>query len=465
MHLIYSLALSILFVVSLPYFLLQAIRTGKYVRSFRQRLGSLPSPVGPAAPRVIWVHAVSVGELNAAKPLIELLRRRLPSHGLVVSTTTDTGQAQARKLLPSPVDAVFYFPFDWGFAVRRALNAVNPEAVVIMETEIWPNFLRECRRAGVHTFIANGRISPRSQRRYLLAKRFVKRVLEDATMLLMQSPEDAERARALGAPDNRVAVTGNLKYDMVESDQAKQLDLSERLDECLRLSGASPLIVAGSTADGEETLLLAALQRIRREPDLAETRLLLAPRHPERFEAIAAVIRQSGFTMLRRSEADPTSNAPRKRTWAHSERGPDVILLDTIGELTAAYRFASVAFIGGSLVPKGGHNVIEAALWSRPIVVGPFTQNFAHMISEFRSEGAILQLGDEGDPVGLLAVEISRLLRDRSAADAMGSKARELLTRNRGAAERTAIHIAGFLQPAEPPSPANMAVSDQVRFS
>ncbi|HKP86750.1 MAG TPA: glycosyltransferase N-terminal domain-containing protein, partial [Blastocatellia bacterium] len=214
MYFLYSLAFSLLFLAMLPYFIYQAIRHGKYAASFKQRMGWLPAKLENDSRQTVWVHAVSVGEFLAAKPLIERIRREMPESRIVVSTTTLTGQRLASNQADAPYDATFYFPFDWSFTVRRALVRVNPSMVIILETEIWPNFLRECRRLRVATIIANGRISPRSFARYRRVRRFLSRALEDLTLLLMQSEADAERASALGAPTDRVRVCGNLKYDV-----------------------------------------------------------------------------------------------------------------------------------------------------------------------------------------------------------------------------------------------------------
>ncbi|HYP25816.1 MAG TPA: glycosyltransferase N-terminal domain-containing protein, partial [Blastocatellia bacterium] len=303
MYLFYSLIISLLFVALLPYFIYNALRHGKYSGSFRQRMGRLPDSIRGPAPPTIWVHAVSVGEFNAARPLIARLAREMPGHRLVISTTTLTGQRLARAAF----DHVFFFPFDWSLVVRRALAHVNPEAVIILETELWPNFLRECNRRGVSTIIANGRISPRSFARYRRVRPFISRVLSDVTLLLMQSEDDAERARALGADGRRVKVCGNLKYD-IEVPPIDEAGSPER-------RWASRLIVAGSTAAGEEGMILEALRQVRSRPDFEDVRLIIAPRHPERFDEVAGLLAETPFRYVRRSElagADlPGAGGPR----------------------------------------------------------------------------------------------------------------------------------------------------------
>jgi 3-deoxy-D-manno-octulosonic-acid transferase len=417
MYFLYSLVLSIGFVVLLPYFAYQAIRRGKYISSFKQRLGFLPRSLGYDGRPTIWVHAVSVGEFLAACPLVESIRQQMPDYRIVISTTTVTGQQLAR--VRSACTDIFYFPFDWAFAVRRSLDCICPTAVIMIETEIWPNFLRECRRRAVLTFLANGRISARSFNRYRLVRHFFQKVLADFSLLIMQSEADAQRALSLGAQPCRVRVCGNLKYDVVA---ATTSDAAESLDRHFALSSSPQLIVAGSTAPGEEEILLAALRQVRSQPDLKGARLLIAPRHPERFDEVARLISRSGLRFARRSSSS-----------AEYDHTADVILLDTIGELSAVYRFADVVFVGGSLVPRGGHNVIEPALHCKPIIVGPHTENFRQVVADFAGAGAIVQLADSSQ----LAAELIRLLSDRRLAQAIGTRAEAILTKNRGATQCT----------------------------
>ncbi|HKP86324.1 MAG TPA: 3-deoxy-D-manno-octulosonic acid transferase [Blastocatellia bacterium] len=433
MHLFYSFALTIAFLALLPYFIYQAIRHGKYASSFKQRLGRLPESVRSDGRRSVWVHAVSVGEFLAAKPLIEALRRELPDWRLVVSTTTLTGQRLALAERHARFDAVFYFPFDWAFAARRSLDHIKPSLVIILETELWPNFLRECRRRAVLTVIANGRISPRSFARYRRVRRFIARALDNVSLLVMQSEADAERARSLGARGGSVRVCGNLKYDLVSASEISDLksEAAEEIDDLFALSSSPHLIVAGSTAPGEERVLLAALDEARRRRGLTDTRLIIAPRHPERFNEVAGIIAQSGFTFARRSEAARFSG-----TEITDPRRVDVILLDTIGELASLYRFAAVVFVGGSLVARGGHNIIEPAVYAKPIIVGPHTENFRQIVGDFAEAGAVAQVCAAGEGVtASFTRELIRLLTDPESAKAMGARAREILLKNGGATQ------------------------------
>lgn len=416
MYLLYSFALTVLFAALLPYFAFHALRHGKYLASFWQRLGRLPQSVRGGGGKTVWLHAVSVGEFLAARPLIEQLKRELEGYRVLVSTTTLTGQQLAQSE-SGKFDGAFYFPFDWKFSVRRALDWVKPSVVIILETELWPNFLRECRKRGIVTVLANGRLSSRSFRRYRRVSWFISRVLSDFSLTIMQSDADAQRARELGAKPGGVRVCGNLKYDLVNTQPPTPVD--EQIDRQFALS-SSRLVVAGSTAPGEEEMLLAAFNEIRKRRDLENARLLVAPRHPERFDEVARLIARSGFRFARRTQARDGSAA-------------DVILLDTIGELGSVYRFASAVFVGGSLVPRGGHNIIEPALFAKPILVGRHTENFRGIVSDFKQADAIVQI----DAPERLSNELAGLLSDRARAQAMGERARAILLANRGAAQCT----------------------------
>jgi len=425
MYLLYSFCLSAFFLLLLPYFVIQAIRSGKYSGSLSQRLGSLPSTLqGGSGRKTIWIHAVSVGELIAATQLIESLSRERPDYRVVISTTTRTGQQLARKKLAGITQGIFYFPFDWMFSVRRALERIDPCCVVLIETELWPNFLRECRRRKVIVLLANGRISDRSFRRYQLLKSFAAAVLRDLSLLIMQSPGDVNRVLKLGAPPDRVRVCGNLKYDVLPDDIC-----TSTLERALVDVKHERLIVAGSTGPGEEEFLLTALGIVRGVPELSSTRLLIAPRHPERFDEVADLVERSNLKLARRSACAHGCAIPADA---------DVILLDSVGELASAYRYASIAFVGGSLVPRGGHNVIEPAAFGKPIIVGPHTANFRQVIADFVSAEALVQLRvnrrEEGQALGDALVG---LLSDDRRARSMGERGVALLKASRGATDCT----------------------------
>ncbi|HEY3120493.1 MAG TPA: glycosyltransferase N-terminal domain-containing protein, partial [Vicinamibacteria bacterium] len=335
--LLYNIALSAAFVAAAPFYLWKGRRTGKYLRTFRERLGRLP-PLNRGGERSIWVHAVSVGEVLAVRGLVESLRRRFPGRRVFLSTTTVTGNTVARQSVAT--DGLFFAPFDWPGPVRRALEAVDPALLVLVETELWPNLIHEARRRGTRIALVNGRISPRSFPRYRRLRALLREVLEEVDLFLMQGEAHARRVREMGAPADRVRVLGNLKYD------APPAGSGGEAGGLIAAEAGRPVWVAGSTARGEETLVLEAFRRAReRVPSL---RLVLAPRHPERFEEAAALVAAAGFHGARRS-----------RLGAGGWREGDVLLLDTLGELAAAYAGATVVFVGGSLVAAGGHNVLE----------------------------------------------------------------------------------------------------------
>lgn len=404
MYGIYTALFALALVLSLPYY---ALRFRKYLPTLRERLGDIPVREGAPA---LWIHAVSVGELGAAAPLVRLLRERFPELPIALSTTTPTGRALAAGM-PEP-DVVFYFPLDLPFAVGRSLRRQRPRAVVLVETEIWPNFLRACARQRTPVFMVNGRISDRSYPRYLRARRWLGRVLAHYALIGAQSETDAGRLREMGAPADRVEVLGNMKYDAA----LPREELESRLRELL--SGWQPLIVAASTADGEDGPVLEAFLELRQR--LPAARLLIAPRKPEQFERTARALSASGLGWSRRTDLDSTSPA-----------GP-VLLLDTVGELGRVYEMAVAVFMGGTLVPRGGHNILEAARFGKPVVFGPHMENFRNMAREFLEAGAALEVRS----AGALAAELERLIGDPDAARAMGTAGRELVEKNRGATAR-----------------------------
>jgi 3-deoxy-D-manno-octulosonic-acid transferase len=431
MYTIYSALSLALFVVVSPYFLYQAIRYKKYIGSLRQRLGFLPSTFNLDGEESIWIHAVSVGEALTARALAADLKARYPRLRLFVSTTTIAGQQVARRSL-SQADAIFYFPFDWTFIVKRTLNLVKPRLFIMMETEIWPNLLRVCRQRDIKTVVINGRISSRSYPRYRLARPFFRRVLADVDRFCMQSDESARRLIDLGADPARVAVTGSLKFDSLELPQPPSHGKPrERVLRFFRISPARPVIVAGSTMRGEEAPLLRAFARIK---TLQTTALLvLAPRAPERFGEVERLAREAGFVVARRSEL-PIDAEPRA----------EVVVLDSIGELAQLYQIATAVFVGGSLVDNGGHNILEPAIFGKPIVFGPYMQNFKEIRDAFLQNGAAIQVTERELDEVLLS-----LLSDPVRRAGLGAAARALVEANRGAKAKTLDIIANLLPARE----------------
>jgi 3-deoxy-D-manno-octulosonic-acid transferase len=465
MYFIYSFLLTLAAVAFLPYFAYQAFVNRKYLSNFRERLGRLPESLSRGAEDhrpAIWLHAVSVGETLAAQPLVRALRERFPRHRLVVSTTTATGQQVARARLEA--DGFCYFPFDWKFCVRRALDSIRPQAVVLMESELWPNFLAECRERGVPVVVANGRVSDRSFRRMqkfgFLLGGLQRRMLGDVAHFAMQGAADAERIVALGAGAHHVSVGGNIKYDIGAADRSGLDEVAARLSAAFALD-RRPLVVAGSTSDGEEEMVIAAFEKLRREPGAEHARLLIAPRHPERFDAVAHLLESSRLRYVRRSAfaahtaAQPEVAAAGAGAFAaagvaalgKAAEAADVVLLDSIGELAALYRFASVVFVGGSLLPKGGHNILEPALHAKPVIVGPHMENFREVADEFLRRDAVIQLHGkhDGELTEALSRSLAELLSDPARARTLGENARRAVADNRGATAHTVEVVAGLI--------------------
>jgi 3-deoxy-D-manno-octulosonic-acid transferase len=437
MYLLYSFLLTLAFLALLPYFAWQAIVKRKYLDKFSERLGRLPASWQADLRPTIWLHAVSVGETLAALPLLKALRERFPKHRLIVSTTTATGQQVARERAAEAA-GVCYFPFDWRFAVRRALRKIRPQAVILMESELWPNFLAECQAQRVPVVVANGRISDRSFRRSRRVRWLLKPLYGKVTRCLMQSAVDAKRASALGASPACVSVSGNLKYDIGAAGlSARQQAVAQELNARFALT-AAPLIIAGSTTEregvNEEALLLKAFTALRQCPGAERVRLLIAPRHPERFAAVAELLAGTSLKVARRSVGRAAPDA-------------EVILLDSIGELAALYQLAELVFIGGSLIPKGGHNILEPALYGKPILIGPYMENFREITNEFLRREAVIQL--KQTEVAALTKELmesfAQLLNDKTLAHKLGRNAQQAVVANRGATARTVEALAEVL--------------------
>lgn len=454
MYFIYSLLMGLAALLLTPYWVVKGLRHGKYFSNLKERLGfSFPALTKLPADRAgsVWIHAVSVGEVLSGVTLARQLKAAYPDRPLIVSTTTITGQTLARERLPF-ADATIYFPLDWSFCVRRAFEAVRPSLVLVLETEIWPNFLREAGRRKVPILFVSGRISDRSFARYQkylgVVGSFLRPLLKDAlshgSAFLMQSGKDAERIRALGAPADRVAVSGNLKYD---SELPAPTPLSNWLEGEVKRSGRSPVIVAGSVVATEEPLSLIAFGTLQGE--YRNALLVLAPRKPEQFAAAAEFIEESHRKFIRRSEL-PIPGPAQVAGGANGHSGNSsipndvtVLLLDSIGELASLYRLADGAFVGGSLVPSGGHNILEPAAFGKVPVFGPSMENFAEIASRFVSAGAAIQVESPED-VGVAWIE---LFRNPQRMKEMSDRARNLVESSRGATsralEKIAIHLNG----------------------
>ena len=403
---LYSLALALVLVLGSPYWLFRMATSGKYREGLGERLGFVPKRLlGRADEPVIWVHAVSVGELLAAARLIEELRNELPGWRVVVSTTTRTGQVLARQRFGA--ENVFYFPLDFAFAVRAYLRALKPSMLVLMETEFWPRLLVECRRAEILVAVVNARISDRSWPRYLRLRFLWKRLLGSLRLVLAQSENDVERLRAIGAANVRYG--GNLKYDIRAASTAA---VTQALTQ--KVAPGTKILVCGSTLEGEEDILLEAAP--------ADTLMILAPRHPERFEAVARLLERSGRSWVRRSR---WMDAPTPLA------AGTVFLLDSIGELTSVYSLATVAFVGGSLVPAGGHNPLEPAQFRVPVVMGPYFENFRAIVERLQAQDAVRIVQPHE-----LRDELIALFTDQAAVHALGERAYSVFSAEAGATAR-----------------------------
>ncbi|MGB8011470.1 MAG: 3-deoxy-D-manno-octulosonic acid transferase [Terriglobales bacterium] len=430
MYALYSALLALSLLLTLPYWLLQMMRHGKYRAGLRQRLGAVPPALAQAKSQpTIWIHAVSVGEVVAASAVVEALKQKFPNHRILVSTTTSTGQKLAAQRF-SP-DNVFYFPLDFALAIRPYLQALRPKLVVVAETEFWPNFLRLAKRSGAQIAIINCRISDRSLPGYNRLRRWfpglLAKTLKSVDIFLAQTDEDRQRLIEIGAAPSKITVAGNLKFDVAPPPSPT---IVASLRESLGQSEADPILVCGSTLEDEEGSLLSAFRNILAHHPKAV--MILAPRHPERFDVVAELVEKLGFRMWRRS------------LWSGESLAGGVFLVDNIGELAALYSLATVAFVGGSLVPRGGHNILEPALYGVPIVTGNHYENFRDVVNFFATRNAVRIVG-----LAELPLVFMELIDNAGERATLGRNALAALDSQRGATART---VAALLQLMSVPS-------------
>jgi 3-deoxy-D-manno-octulosonic-acid transferase len=424
---LYNLALIAALLASAPYWLWKMATTHKYREGMAERLGRVRSFPDLRGRPVLWLHAVSVGEVLAVSRLVDELDKAFPEFHLLISTTTRTGQELARRRFGA--SRVFYCPLDLPWAVRAYLNTLRPRLLILAETEFWPNLLSGCFRRSIPVAVVNARISDRSWPRYRLLKRLWQPFLSRIARVLAQSETDAERLRTIGCLADHVSVAGNLKFDVRAAVEADATRLLKVLAPGLRF------LVAGSTLEGEEAALLEAWPRVlAADPQLV---MVIAPRHPERFAAVAALLEQSGIPWTRRSDWHVQPQGSIK-----SMRPGQIVLLDTIGELASVYSLAAVAFVGGSLVPAGGHNPLEPAQFGVPIVMGPHYANFRAITEDLLAHQA-LRIAAKED----LATSLISLLTDQAAAEAMGQSARQVFNQQAGATNRCVAALREMLSP------------------
>jgi 3-deoxy-D-manno-octulosonic-acid transferase len=412
MFVLYEVLLYLVFILALPFFLITGLLRGKYLANFPERIGFYRTPAGK---HDLWIHAVSVGETLASRPVVDEVLRRRPGTSIVFTTTTLTGQAQARRLFPEAT--VTYFPFDFSASVRRFLDHHRPRLFAAMETEIWPNVTRLSRGRGLRLMLANGRLSDRSFPRYRIFRPIIRRILRDYDRVLVRDASDRERFIAIGANAETVETTGNVKFDFDVDD--KPLEIAPQLES---LIAGRRVLILGSTREGEDEMIAPLLPEFIARNNAF---VMIAPRKPERFDTVAAMM-----PMLRRSALGTRHSAPGT-----------ILLLDSVGELNRIYRFATVAFIGGSLVATGGHNPIEPAAAGVPVCFGPHMTNFREIASVFLHNDAAVEVRS---PEELIAFA-TRMFDDPAARRAYGERARKTVEQNRGAAARTAAHIVELL--------------------
>jgi 3-deoxy-D-manno-octulosonic-acid transferase len=418
MYIIYNLLLVVLTIVLSPYILFKLATVPKYRGGITQKLGRVRKGMLRllGGTRPIWVHAVSVGEVMAAHPLIRELKKKYPDRKLLLSTVTVTGNFTAKQRVPE-ADAVFYFPFDYPWTVRRVIANIDPAIVLIAETELWPNFFRELGRRGIPSAVINGRISPRSYGNYRKFKAFFSQVFRHVSLFCMQSGEDAARIKEVGAPADRVLITGNLKFDQ---------KITAVKYPPVAIDKGRPVITAGSTHRGEEAILLEVFTRLRRK--YANLVLIIAPRHPERFDEVCGLITNAGYECQRRTRL--------------AGKIKDVLLLDTIGELRAFYGLCDIAFVGGSLVKVGGHNLLEPASMQKPVVFSRYMFNFKEISEAIMRAGGGAMVKDKEE----LYQQLDTLLSDRQRAVDMGQKAYRVIAANSGATMHTIEAISRLIR-------------------
>jgi 3-deoxy-D-manno-octulosonic-acid transferase len=440
MYFLYSILMVVWGILLCPVLLIKWWRQRKYPQGVRQRFGRLPDSVRSDGRPAIWFHCCSVGETLSAQLLVHLLHQKFPDARFIFSTITNTGQEIAKQRFSKyGAGNSFFFPVDLSSIATRVIQWIKPAMVIIVDTEIWPNMLHQLKRRGIPAVLVNGRISAASFPYYRFFRPVLRRVFQNYSAFLMKSEEDAVRIRNLGAPSDKVLVTGNIKYDCDLTEKERTAIRARALQEAFGLQpDGDALIVAGSTHPGEEQALLEALRRMRQMQGLERMRLLLAPRHPERFDSVAELAGRMGFHVQRRTNGK------------QPDQDAEVLILDTIGELAAAYSFATVAFVGGTLVRHGGHSIMEPALYAKPIVIGPSMENFPQIIDEFLAHGGIHQIltGEEDKNLQIqhLTEVLSQLVLNPTARETMGEAAYSVLENNQGAAQRTAEKIAALFQ-------------------
>jgi 3-deoxy-D-manno-octulosonic-acid transferase len=428
-HHLYNTLLTFLIILSSPYFFLRSLVQERFRKELIQRIGFFPSL---SAGRTIWVHAVSVGEVFCSIPLLKRIKKEFPHCKIVLTTITPAGNKAAKTSIPE-ADAVLFFPVDHPFTIGRAIQRIQPRLLLIAETELWPNLLRSCGKKGIPIILFNGRISKKSFRRYLLFQSFFREYLQYINLFLMQTEGDRDRIIEIGAPSQKTKVLGNLKFDQTFPSFTQE-SLAE-MAESLGLRGNETVLIAGSTHSGEEEILISLFKDLRKfNPYLI---LILAPRHLDRLEEVERIFKREGILWARKTSL----SLNKDRSGGEQIKSPEVILLDTMGELMKLYSLGTLVFVGGSLVPVGGHNPLEPLFFKKCVLFGPHMFNFLEIsLRLIEAEGAI-QVREKDD----LFSHLKRLLTDERERKEVGEKGYQFLQRHRGATERMFEEIRPFL--------------------
>ncbi|MGQ9647502.1 MAG: 3-deoxy-D-manno-octulosonic acid transferase [Thermodesulfobacteriota bacterium] len=426
-YLVYNTFLTFLLILSSPYFLIRSVFKKPLRKALIQRMGFLGiQPLGDS----IWIHAASVGEVFCSIPLVRRIKKEYPNRKIVLTTMTSTGREAARTQLPE-LDHILFFPIDHPFILWRVLKKIQPALLLIAETELWPNLLRSCGKRGIPIILFNGRISEKSLRGYLFFRFLFKECLKNVSLFLMQTNEDQERIIQIGAPPDKTRVVGNLKFDQVSPSVTQEA--TTRVAHSLGLQGGETVFIAGSTHSGEEELLMSLSKELRQfAPDLI---FIVAPRHLNRLEEVEQVLQRESVSWIRKTAIRVGQD------WLNEKRRPDVILLDTMGELMNLYRLATVVFIGGSLVPVGGHNPLEPLFFKKCLLFGPFMFHFSEIARRLVEEGGAIQVNGIED----LSSHLRRLLKNERARKEMGERGYQFLRKHQGATERMFEEIRRFL--------------------
>lgn len=423
--LLYDILLHISVICLLPYFVVKMFTAKKYREGIPERFGFIKAEKirAAAGSPLIWIHAVSVGETKAVTPVVKSLKQRNPGVKILFSTVTSTGNATAAKDLSGLIDALIYFPLDLSWAIKRVARAFSPAAFVVVEKEIWPNIFLEMKRANVPVIILNGTISGRSHGRFLRFSFFFKEVFGCVSLFSARTEDDRKKAIEAGVREGNARTAGNIKFDL--SPPSALPNYLDTIKEALRVSPSDAVMVAGSTHPGEEEKVVSAFKAISKEHPNA--RLIIAPRHPERFPEVEALLKRSGLEFTKRSKGG----------------GAKIVLLDTIGELMPVYSFSTIAFVGGSLVPGiGGHNLLEPAYYGKPVLWGPHLTTYASMAELLEGNGGGFTVRDEND----LAEKANALLSDKVNRERAGTAARKVVEANRGAALKSVEAIEWFMK-------------------